>query len=1031
MNPIKAMLTKAVKGRLFRDLMQHEEGLQRTIGDLEKRAAESSRKLLLGEIKYQSLFGNIHTAVVVHGPDSRILMSNSMAHELLGLTEEQLVGKSAMDPDWHFFREDGSVLPPEEYPANRVLFTGKPLRDSVTGIHRGSMKEDVWCLVNADPVLDEHGVFAQVVVTFVDITEHRRHDAVNVSSLRLIQFAATHSLDELLEETLNEAEKLSGSLIGFYHFVDDDQESLTLQNWSTRTKSEFCKAEGKGLHYPVKNAGVWVECVYLRTPVIHNDYASLPNRKGMPEGHAAVIRELVVPVMRGEKIKAILGVGNKAADYDEKDVYAISLLADLAWEIAERKQAEEVLQTSELRYRMAQTMGHVGNWEYNIQTKEFWGSDETKRIYGFDPAQQIFSTDEVESCILERDRVRQALADLIESGKEYNMEFEIQPGNSSQPRFISSVAELQRDNNGNPLKIAGVIHDITARKRAEMELRRSENRKSILNQIANIFLSSPDEDVFAEVLSVVRHTLDSPYGIFGFIAANGDLIIPSLTKEVWDKCRVPGKAIVFPSESWGHSLWGESIREKKLLSSEGKFHTPEGHIQIERFISAPVVYQDKTIGLISLANKESSYTQEEMDILEDITVYVAPILNARRQRDQREQQRKQAEQEKQTLEEQLRHVQKLESIGNFASGIAHDFNNILNVITGYGSIMQMKSGPDDLNKVYIREILAATDRASQLTRSLLIFSRKQIAEQKPVSVNDLIKGMQKMISRIIGEDIEMHMEIAPENLVVLGDQGQLEQVVMNLVTNARDAMHAGGTLIIKTGIQEINAAFNRSRGFGKPGRYALITFTDSGCGMDEETREKIFEPFFTTKEIGKGTGLGLSIVYGIVKQHNGYIDCYIEQGKGTTFEVYLPVVDLVLDETDKLPEIVSQGGSETILLAEDDAPSRNLTKDLLERFGYSVIDAVDGVDAVNKFIDNMDRIDLLLLDVVMPKKSGKEALEEIKKTCPDVKALFISGYPEDTIRRKMNIDGKFTMIQKPIKPAELLAKIREMLVYKK
>jgi len=702
----------------------------------------------------------------------------------------------------------------------------------------------------------------------------------------------------------------------------------------------------------------------------------------------------------------------------------------IARDITARKKAEEDLLVSQLRYSHAEAMGHVGNWEYDLQTKYFWGSDEAKRIYGFDPKQQDFSTDEVETCIPEKERVHQALIDLIESGKEYNLEFEIRPRNSSEPRIISSFAELQKDENGNPRKVVGVIHDITARKKVEEKLQRSEKRKSILNQIANIFLFIPEEDVFAEVLSVVRRTLDSPYGIFGYIGANGDLIIPSLTKDIWDKCQVPGKTTVFPSESWGHSLWGQSIRENKVLSSEGPFHTPEGHLKIGCFVSAPIVYQDKAIGLLSLANKETPYTQEDMDVVEDIALYIAPILNARLQRDQRELERRQTEKEKRVLEEQLRHVQKLESIGNFASGIAHDFNNILNVIIGYGSIMQLKSAPDDPNSAYVREILAATDRAAQLTRSLLIFSRKQIAEQKPVSINDLVKGMQKMIARIIGEDIEMHMEISPDNLVVMGDHGQLEQVVMNLVTNARDAMPTGGSLFVQTGIREINSAFNRMHGFGRPGKYALITVIDSGRGMDEETKEKIFDPFFTTKEIGKGTGLGLSIVYGIVKQHNGYITCYSKPDKGSTFEVYLPVIDHVIHTTEELPEIAAHGGTETILVAEDDKPSRKITRELLERFGYTVIEAEDGFDAINKFIDNKDSIELALFDVVMPKKSGKEALDEIKKLRPDIKALFISGYPEETIRRKMIIDDEVPLIQKPVKPAELLSKIREMLVYK-
>ena len=301
--------------------------------------------------------------------------------------------------------------------------------------------------------------------------ERQRNDAINASRMHLISFAVNHSLDALLEETLNEAEKLTDSLIGFYHFVDDDQEQLSLQNWSARTKAVFCNAPGKGSHYPINKAGVWVECVSRQTPVIHNDYASLPNRKGLPEGHAVVIRELVAPVLRSGKIKAILGVGNKPTNYDEKDVAAISLIADLAWEIAERKQAEEVMRINERRYRLAQAMGHVGNWEYNLQTRQFWGSDEAKRIYGFDRGQADFTADEVENCIPDRERVHQALVDLIEENKPYGLEFDIIPRNSSGRRTIISIAELHRDEQGNALNVAGVIQDITERKAMEEESR--------------------------------------------------------------------------------------------------------------------------------------------------------------------------------------------------------------------------------------------------------------------------------------------------------------------------------------------------------------------------------------------------------------------------------------------------------------------------------------------------------------------------------------------------------------------------------
>lgn len=253
--------------------------------------------------------------------------------------------------------------------------------------------------------------------------------------------------------------------------------------------------------------------------------------------------------------------------------------------------------------------------------------------------------------------------------------------------------------------------------------------------------------------------------------------------------------------------------------------------------------------------------------------------------------------ERKNLEEQLRHAQKLESVGTLAGGIAHDFNNILTAISGYGEMIEMRMPKNDPNIAYLREMLAAAERAAHLTGSLLIFSRKQSTAMNPVRINALIEGIRKMMLRLISEDIETSIFLAPGDMLVLGDQVQLEQVLLNFVTNARDAMPEGGSLSIETGLQEINSEFTHMHGFGKPGMYALISVSDTGEGMDEKTRGRIFEPFFTTKDIGKGTGLGLSIVYGIVEQHHGYINCYSKPGIGTTFKVYLPIAQ------EKLPDI--------------------------------------------------------------------------------------------------------------------------------
>lgn len=379
------------------------------------------------------------------------------------------------------------------------------------------------------------------------------------------------------------------------------------------------------------------------------------------------------------------------------------------------------------------------------------------------------------------------------------------------------------------------------------------------------------------------------------------------------------------------------------------------------------------------------------------------------------------------LEEQLRHSQKMEAIGQLAGGIAHDFNNILTAIIGYGNLLQLRLGEHHQLRAYVEQILTSSERAANLTQSLLAFGRKQVIDPRQTELNQIVKSVERLLSRLISEDIEVKIDLAEGDLTVLADTAQIEQVLMNLATNARDAMPEGGKLTIRTGVAELDNKFIKANGYGKPGKYAIISVEDTGMGMSEKTRERAFEPFFTTKEVGKGTGLGLSIVYGIIKQHNGYVNVRSEPGKGSSFTMYLPTAKVLNKQTSVAPYQPLVGGTETILIAEDDSEVRKLTKNLLEEFGYSIIEAKDGEDAIVKFMKNKRRVDLVILDVVMPKRNGKEVYEEIKKNVPDLKALFTSGYTADVIHKKGVLDEKLNFISKPVSPKELLKKVREII----
>ena len=378
------------------------------------------------------------------------------------------------------------------------------------------------------------------------------------------------------------------------------------------------------------------------------------------------------------------------------------------------------------------------------------------------------------------------------------------------------------------------------------------------------------------------------------------------------------------------------------------------------------------------------------------------------------------------LGEQLRQSQKMEALGTMAGGIAHDFNNILTVIMGFGSILGMQLGDDHPLKHYVTDILSASERAANLTKSLLSFSRKQIIEPGPERLNDIVKKIDKFLLRIVGEDIEFKTILDPQDLVVNADSGQIEQVLMNLVANAHDAMPDGGVLLIKTERVEVQESLP---GFLlEPGDYAVLSVSDTGTGIDEATRQRIFEPFFTTKEAGRGTGLGLSIVYGIIQQHNGEINVYSEPGRGTTFKIYLKLIGPGSQKGTLATAKAPVGGTETILVAEDDNDVRRFMSHTLSSFGYTVIEAVNGEDALEKFGQHRGEVQLLILDVVMPKLNGREVYQEIRKSYSDMPVLFSSGYTADIVSRKGVLEEGLDFISKPVTPHELLAKVRAAFV---
>lgn len=645
--------------------------------------------------------------------------------------------------------------------------------------------------------------------------------------------------------------------------------------------------------------------------------------------------------------------------------------------ISEKEQAEKQLKESETR--LATILNSLESCVYlkDIQGRYIYANDAVCRIFNVQREDIIGATDHAffdpatAATIGNNDR------DVVHTGQARRNEENIIIAKTGQVATYLTVKLPLRHDDGSIYALCGISTDITDRIRAEEEIKQSRQ--------------------------FLRDLTDHLPGMVGYWSR--ELICQFANKQYqeWfgrDPEHIEGLAI---EELIGDKMYIDSKQfiEKSLNGRPQSFEREMTKAN-GALVTAWVQY---------IPNIINGETQGFFTFISDITEL------------------KRAQQEKAQLSAQLLQAQKMESIGFLAGGIAHDFNNILTVVGGYCALLGEDHSLNEQQRKYVAGIAASSEKAAQLTHGLLAFSRKQPLVMQDTNLNDIVHQVHKFLARIIGEDIKFTSTCCGEELPIRADKGQLEQVLINLATNARDSMPNGGTLLVKTELVTLDRLLDEiSDDAMKPGPYALLTFADTGKGISKENLDRIFEPFFTTKAVGQGTGLGMSIIYGIIRQHNGFINVYSELDHGTTFRIYLPIqLSPHRKSADNHPMPPPVGGSETILLAEDDESVRSMVTKILASSGYEVLLAANGEEAVATFTAHQDRIDLVLLDMIMPKKNGMEAYHDIQRLQPKTKVIFSSGYTADFLEKRGVENTEITLLMKPVQPSELLRKVREIL----
>ncbi len=945
---------------------------------LERRRAEEA--LRESEERFRSLYENASVGLYRTTPDGRILMANPAAVRMLGYSSFSELAQRNLEQEGHA----------PEYPRSRFREQVES-KGVVTGLENVWIKPDgsrITVRENARAVRDQAGAVLYYEGSFEDISEYKRaEEQVRLEAARaatLVRTAAllnaTLDLEDALRAVCEETAKALDAPIVIIYLYDESQDTLCAAT-ALGVRPEHLK------HIPQipRRALEEIDREEGSTITI-SEAEALDILLAAPELAELGIRRLNLAVMHYREaligIIEVLSQGEqRSLSADEKALFQgivdqAAMAISNARLFTQQQRTEEALRRSEERYRTVSEL--TSDFAYAIAigpNGEFipeWTTEALKRITGYEPNFNSNVRKDWQSIILPHDRpvaLQHLQANL--AGETHIGEYRIVDSSGAIHWIRDFGKPIWDADSGRVTRVIGAAQDITEQKLAEEQL---------LYQ-AGLLQNVSDAIVAVDLEFNLTSWNRAAEGLYGWSVEE---VIGKRIDQVVQLPIAMETAVQWFRE---HRSWQGELRQK---------HRDGTPIDVLASISSVRDSQGLPVGIVA--------------VVRDIT------------------EQKRAEEARTKLEEQLRQSQKMEGLGRLAGGIAHDFNNLLTVIQGYCEIMHEKVPAESPLQEELEEVQRAGGRAATLTRQLLAFSRRQILAPTVIDVNELISDLQKMFGRLIGEDITVKTSLASDLEQITADRGQIEQVVMNLVVNARDAMPNGGTLAIRTDNVHLDEAHAHTHPESPVGPCVLLEVTDTGSGMDEITRSRLFEPFFTTKNAKEGTGLGLATVYGIVKQSGGDILVSSEPGRGTTFKIYFPVSKSTpIEKPSAATPTAERGHGETILLVEDAQPLRDLVRQMLEYNGYAVLEARDGSDALLRAEAHDGPIHLLITDMVMPRISGRELAERLGPIRPDMRVLFMSGYTEDVMVRKGLSENQIEYLAKPFSGATLMSKIRELL----